>query len=121
MNNAEDAAIVRQHLSQDSSPSQGCIYCGVSPIGGRYYNAKYCWPCFNARRPLVVKAHRIVNAFVQAGLMPAADECYCVDCGGLAHVYDHRDYSRPLDVQPVCRSCNQKRGPAEWAPARKAA
>lgn len=35
----------------------------------------------------------------------------CVDCGRPAKVYDHRDYSRPLDVEPVCKGCNKKRGP----------
>lgn len=34
----------------------------------------------------------------------------CVDCGAEALCYDHRDYTKPLDVQPVCRSCNVKRG-----------
>lgn len=26
--------------------------------------------------------------------------------------YDHRDYTKPLSVEPVCRSCNKLRGPA---------
>jgi len=41
----------------------------------------------------------------------------CVDCGGRASVYDHRDYNKPLDVVPVCPSCNAARGPA--APHRR--
>jgi hypothetical protein len=36
----------------------------------------------------------------------------CVDCGLPARGYDHRDYSKPLAVEPVCRGCNRKRGPA---------
>lgn len=36
----------------------------------------------------------------------------CVDCSGAAVEYDHRDYRQPLAVEPVCRSCNLKRGPA---------
>lgn len=36
----------------------------------------------------------------------------CVDCGARAIQYDHRDYNKPLDVEPVCQSCNIKRGPA---------
>ena len=27
-----------------------------------------------------------------------------------------RDYSKPLDVAPVCHSCNHKRGPAKPHP-----
>lgn len=37
----------------------------------------------------------------------------CVDCGkNPAIEYDHRDYTRPLEVDPVCQSCNQLRGMA---------
>ena len=36
----------------------------------------------------------------------------CEDCGKRASEYDHRDYNKPLDVVPVCRSCNHWRGPA---------
>jgi hypothetical protein len=34
----------------------------------------------------------------------------CVDCGLRAQCYDHRDYLDPLMVDPVCESCNYKRG-----------
>jgi hypothetical protein len=36
----------------------------------------------------------------------------CVDCGAQARDYDHRDYNKPLEVDPVCRRCNLRRGPA---------
>ena len=42
----------------------------------------------------------------------SAEFVACVDCGARASCYDHRDYNKPLDVDPVCRSCNYKRGPA---------
>ena len=35
----------------------------------------------------------------------------CFDCGKPAMHYDHRDYSKPLEVSPVCASCNYRRGP----------
>lgn len=34
----------------------------------------------------------------------------CIDCGTRATMYDHRDYSKPLEVSPVCGSCNIHRG-----------
>lgn len=34
----------------------------------------------------------------------------CVDCGLKAQHYDHRDYLEPLVVEPVCGSCNHRRG-----------
>lgn len=44
--------------------------------------------------------------------LPAPDTLVCVDCGKPAQAYDHRDYTKPLDVQPVCDGCNVRRGPA---------
>jgi hypothetical protein len=43
-------------------------------------------------------------------LQPAATK-KCVDCGNPAECYDHRDYTRPLKVEPVCKACNNRRGP----------
>lgn len=52
----------------------------------------------------------VMNA-VRSGRMQPALGMQCVDCGEMATGYDHRDYRKPLDVQPVCRYCNTKRGP----------
>lgn len=41
-------------------------------------------------------------------------EVPCVDCGERATIYDHRDYNRPIEVVPVCKSCNSKRGSASF-------
>lgn len=62
-----------------------------------------------------------VNSAVRKGLLPDLrySEVACVDCGTRAEHYDHRDYSKPLEVDPVCRTCNFRRGPA--APLRSAA
>lgn len=52
----------------------------------------------------------------KAGLLPILDgSIKCSDCDKPAAQYDHRDYSRPLVVEPVCVSCNQRRGPAKPA------
>jgi hypothetical protein len=50
---------------------------------------------------------------IKSGLIPKAKTLVCVDCGNPARDYDHRHYGEPLNVVPVCRSCNLKRGPAE--------
>jgi hypothetical protein len=47
------------------------------------------------------------------GTLPSPRDFACADCGRPAECYDHRDYSRPLHVEPVCLSCNVLRGPAE--------
>ncbi len=62
------------------------------------------------------RAGTIVRRAVQSGLLPNLKliETACRDCGNRATVYDHRDYAKPLDVEPVCYRCNSKRGPAKW-------
>lgn len=73
----------------------------------------------NAEKFWQSRAHAAVRVAIKRGLLPRLrDGDYaCADCGGLALEYDHRDYGRPLDVDPVCRSCNHKRGTATWPSA----
>jgi hypothetical protein len=75
-----------------------------------------CWGCDRALVATRTRAMNLVQRAIKGGeLAPLASQA-CADCEQPATCYDHRDYSRPLDVQPVCRSCNQRRGPAVWAP-----
>lgn len=60
-------------------------------------------------------AKQVAKARRTGALKPPA-EFDCVDCGREAECYDHRDYAKPLDVEPVCRSCNVIRGPAKPVP-----
>ena len=57
-------------------------------------------------------AHRAVAKARKKGDLPDPKTLECVDCKSPAVVYEHRDYSKPLDVEPVCISCNFRRGPA---------
>lgn len=54
-----------------------------------------------------------VSLAITRGAMERPARYRCVDCAIPAAQYDHRDYSKPLDVAPVCRSCNRKRGSAK--------
>lgn len=60
----------------------------------------------------VHKGHLYIKKAVKDGYLPRPATLLCLDCGCPAQVYDHRDYNRPLDVEPVCHACNVKRGPA---------
>lgn len=71
------------------------------------YQPKYRHP----RQYVVGRAHRTVVKAMRNGDLPPLG-IKCVDCGGLATEWDHRDYNDPLRVDPVCRSCNCKRGEA---------
>lgn len=60
-------------------------------------------------------ASRAIRAVVWAkakAILPPLAGLRCVDCGSPATVYEHRDYGRPLEVEPVCNPCNSKRGKA---------
>jgi DNA-binding NtrC family response regulator len=41
--------------------------------------------------------------------LPDVKQFSCVDCGAPATDYEHRYYSLPLEVDPVCSLCNQRR------------
>lgn len=57
-------------------------------------------------------AHREVARARKRGELPDPRSLPCADCGIQAIEYDHRDYSKPLKVDAVCRGCNIRRGPA---------
>ena len=58
------------------------------------------------------RAYGLVYRAVRAGKLKPPTEFACVDCGVDAECYDHRNYSAPLVVEPVCFGCNQVRGHA---------
>src|SRR3990172_2168897 len=59
------------------------------------------------------RAQAAVRIAVKLGVLPCITEkTKCVDCGLQANAYDHRDYNKPLEVEPVCHGCNVRRGPA---------
>lgn len=89
-----------------------CADCGCD-LSARHHLAKLCFPCAKTRQsaPDVRRAHSAVAKAVRCGELDHPKTLECVDCGAQARDYDHRDYSRPLDVVPVCRSCNKLRGP----------
>jgi hypothetical protein len=100
--------------------------CEPIELHPRSATARHCWACnivrtrakaaFNREhRPLIYKAHQIVAREVEGGRLPAlgfGSGITCVDCGKYAaQCYDHRDYTKPLEVDPVCGGCNVRRGP----------
>lgn len=56
------------------------------------------------------RAWQAVSIAVKDGRLRKASDLVCVDCGAPAAHYDHRDYLKPLDVDPVCVGCNRRRG-----------
>lgn len=85
--------------------------------------SRYCEPCADANflfsnygNGRAIAAAAVAKART-AGELISPKLFKCVDCGGPANSYDHRDYNRPLIVDPVCKGCNIRRGsaaPREW-------
>jgi len=88
-----------------------CCVCN-GDIVGREHSAKLCWPCADPKKRGVTDAINKVKKAVKKGLLVSAKKLQCLDCGLPAFCYDHRDYNKPLEVEPVCRSCNYRRGSA---------
>lgn len=100
-----------------------CCVCGTIEMARGAGNFSRCQACKDAGR--FTRSHYRVNwlgegnaqsAVQQAmrdGLLPRPRTLRCADCGCPAVEYEHRDYNKPLDVEPICRSCNLRRGPAK--------
>lgn len=104
-----------------------CVDCRA-PVEVSEFNGKKrrppirCMPCarlrYVERDAVKSRAASLVAKAVRLGELRRPSEFACVDCGRAACQYDHRDYTKPLDVVPVCRSCNVMRGPADvWVQA----
>lgn len=76
-------------------------------------NRVYCLECQERSRQRKYYLHKTVKAAVLGGKIPDAKTLPCDDCGATAYCYDHRDWTKPLLVAPVCRKCNRRRGSAE--------
>ena len=100
-----------------------CVICGSLMKGehgpqGWYVNTAYCsGACNGIANKIKDAVHRMTAAAKVLGLLPPAAGQRCVDCGVPAKFYDHRDYSKPLVVEPVCHRCNILRGPGKYPEA----
>lgn len=90
--------------------SENCVICRER--APHHHFSRYCKPCGEAVSAKRWKAIAEVRKAIRRGALRHPKLLLCVDCGRQAFDYDHRDYSRPLMVAPVCRRCNVLRGPA---------
>ncbi len=91
-----------------------CVICGSPVPGGRGFSTSECITCAAARATVMTKrrngASLIVKKAVQSGKLKDPKTLKCADCGKPATCYEHRDYRKPLEVDPICNSCNCLRG-----------
>jgi hypothetical protein len=91
-------------------PAMTCVAC--ARIEERQRSALFCHECSLQRQGEQSRAIHAVRAAIVRRELESPTTRECEDCGDPAKFYDHRDYTKPLDVAPVCPSCNKRRGPA---------
>lgn len=94
-----------------------CVNCGSIDLvtgGSSDYHCAECRSIKNLKNLDDQKylAHQAVAKARKNGFLEDPSLFSCTDCSKPAIEYDHRDYSKPLDVVPVCRKCNLLRGAA---------
>jgi len=60
-----------------------------------------------ATDPIAIRAHRKVSYAVRMKHIPPAKNLICKHCGKQAQQYHHPDYSKPLDIIPLCKLCHE--------------
>lgn len=93
-----------------------CVKCKDAARRRSRFYPLFCVDCIAEIRKIdreqrIGDAQQIVTWEIWEGRLPKASTLLCVDCGKKAHDWDHRDYNKPLDLEPVCAKCNQARGP----------
>jgi hypothetical protein len=93
----------RRALQREALRKLGLVTPAVRPPAATYQQAQ--------RRAIAL----VSNAKMNGKLAYLDGTILCVDCKRKpATIYEHRDYSKPLEVEPVCHYCNVRRGPAFW-------
>jgi len=64
---------------------------------------------YRAESPEKNKAHTAIHNAVSRGKIPSASSLSCIDCGGQAQEYHHPDYTKPMEVVPLCIKCHKRR------------
>lgn len=90
---------------------KSCLHC-ASPFLRAGGGSRLCLRCASLCSSASMRSVRAVRKAIAAGELSHFSALYCVDCGAFADRYEHRDYAEPLKVDPVCRSCNARRGHA---------
>lgn len=98
-----------------------CIDCGKGPLKPKVLYR--CLPCSLRNEYFRQRARVSVRRAIDRGELAdlSVSAVACADCGERADRYDHRDYSKHLEVDPVCRRCNRNRGPGVLGELFKAA
>lgn len=64
-------------------------------------------------RILQHRGHSATTKRIKSGALVnlrKANNVKCTDCSSIATIYHHEDYSKPLEVVPLCEPCNAAKG-----------
>lgn len=89
-----------------------CTGCGRS-LRGQHHSTRYCLPCADHVDRIKRSAYARLGWAIRTGAFPDWRGQKCHACEAPAIGYEHRDYSQPFDVRPICKSCNWALGPAD--------
>lgn len=108
------------------SPHRACLVCQRVMGRGFHHSRIVCDWCSDQYRMFKMCVQQKVKSAIHSGKLPDWRGLRCFVCSDDAIGYHHSDYSEPLNVQPICRSCNWRLGHArmdrvELMPSRKAA
>jgi hypothetical protein len=70
-----------------------------------YYRLKFS--LYKQENPEKYRAHLDVGNAVKRGALKKATNCKCAVCGNQAQEYHHPDYSKTLEVTPLCILCHK--------------
>lgn len=85
-----------------------CLYCQC--ISRFDLGRLFCRRCYYEFEKVKQRAHGIVCRARLRGKLLDPKTLKCTDCDKPAVFYDHPDYRNPLEVEPVCRGYNKRRG-----------
>lgn len=88
-----------------------CVVCS-NKVRRALSSSVFCLPCLSVHSADGWRAILAVRKAIRRGDIAHFRGMLCVDCNAPATEYEHRDYMKPLAVDPICRSCNHKRGHA---------
>jgi hypothetical protein len=86
-----------------------CLRCRKGATVAIQSRAGLCYKCSSAHLAEGIRASSKITRAIKRGQLEPAKTHLCVDCGSQARDWEHRDYTKPLAVVPVCRPCNQRR------------
>lgn len=104
-------AVEKARVEGERIEVRSCKECASSFETRSRYARVRCPECYGLAHYAAQWARAQVQRAIILGRLMPASSFRCTDCPEWATEYEHRNYSQPFAVDPVCTSCNCRRGP----------